>query len=128
MTNHYRSRLSGDEIRDMKQTMGEILEAITYYLSLPEDIGEAVKDEILWYDPRRQISKSRLYGRMYERKASLYFYDLVTLYVIQFATFEPLTRTLLQANGQSSRASPGTPPYALREACRVHIDGPAWAS
>lgn len=31
----------------MKQTMGEILGAITYYLGLPEDISNAAKDEIL---------------------------------------------------------------------------------
>lgn len=57
----------------------------------------------MWYDPRRQISKSRPYRRMYERQVApcRYLYDVVALYVLQFATFEPLTRTLLQNHGQT---------------------------
>lgn len=34
MNNHYRSRLSGDEIKEMKQPMRDILETLHQYLTL----------------------------------------------------------------------------------------------
>ncbi|RYC58506.1 hypothetical protein CHU98_g7702 [Xylaria longipes] len=80
-------------------TMEEILTAVTEYLNFPNEIVESIRDEILWYDPRKQISKSRLYRRMYERRAAPYFYDVIALYVLQFATFETLTRNLLRNHG-----------------------------
>ncbi|KAI1113768.1 hypothetical protein F5Y14DRAFT_205244 [Nemania sp. NC0429] len=78
-------------------------------LGLPTDIVEAVEREILWSNPRRQISKSRPYRRMYERRTAPYFYDLVALYVLQFGTFEPLARQLLQQHNQSWIIAPVTP-------------------
>ncbi|KAI8947459.1 hypothetical protein F4801DRAFT_560514 [Xylaria longipes] len=82
MTNHYRSRLGGDEVNDMKETIEEILTAVTEYLNLPNEIVESIRDEILWYDPRKQISKSRPYRRMYGRRAAPYLYDVIALYVL----------------------------------------------
>ncbi|KAI1752271.1 hypothetical protein F4782DRAFT_148347 [Xylaria castorea] len=101
MTNMYRRSLGGDEVRLMWLTMVNILEAIVEYLGLPPEFRDVIEQEITYYDPRLQISKSRPYRRIYNRRpVAPFFYGVLALYIFQFGAFVDIVRKTLAAKGQ----------------------------
>lgn len=96
MSNRYRAALQGAEILEMREAMSQVLDGAMRRLRLPAHYRRYVEREITFYDPRLQISKSRSYRRIYERRHDApYFRDVLVLYVLEMGRIHPKVRAIL---------------------------------